>query len=207
MLSVDHVLLSDDLVAARFACDLGACKGACCLVGDAGAPVLAHERELLDAAVPLVHDLLTDEARRVIADVGAWEETAPGVYHTACVDGPAGPGACVFVHYDRGIATCSIERRYHAGQYGWPKPISCHLYPLRVQTLGTPGDPDALDLVNYEQIDLCDPARARGEREDLLLSDFLEGPLTRAYGAEWYQRFQAALAQRRAAPGLPADAP
>ena len=201
MISVDHVLLSDDLTDARFACDLGACKGACCLVGDAGAPVLEHERELLDAAVPLVLPLLTDEARRVIGDVGAWEETAPDLYHTTCVDGPAGPGACVFVTYERGVAKCSIERLYHAGRYGWPKPLSCHLYPLRVQTLGTPGAPDTLDLVNYERIDLCDPARRRGERENLRLADFLEGPLTRAYGADWYARFQATLAQRRDALG------
>lgn len=202
MILVDHVLLSDDLADARFGCDVGACKGACCLVGDAGAPVLDEERALLDAAVPLVLPVLTDEARRVIADRGAWEETAPGVYNTACVDGPAGPGACVFVAYRRGVATCSIEALYHAGRYAWPKPISCALYPLRVQPLGTPGDPDALDLVNYEQIDLCDPARRRGARENLLLSTFLEGPLTRAYGAEWYGRFRSTLAQRRDALGL-----
>ncbi|MBE2185339.1 MAG: DUF3109 family protein [Rhodothermales bacterium] len=199
MLSVDHTLVSDDLVDARFACDLGACKGACCLVGDAGAPVLDDERERLDAAVPLVLPLLTDEARRVIADRGAWEETAPGVYNTACVNGPAGPGACVFVAYERGVALCSIEKLYHAGQTDWPKPISCALYPLRVQTLGH-GD-DALDLVNYEQIDLCDPARRRGQRENVRLSDFLEGPLARAYGQAWLTRLQTALAQRRNALG------
>lgn len=195
MLSIDHVLVSDELTDAQFACDLGACKGACCLVGDAGAPVLADERERLDAAVPLVQHRLTDEARRVIAQTGAWEETAPGVYNTACVDGPDGPGACVFVAYERGIATCSIEKLYHAGKTDWPKPISCALYPLRVQTLGE-GD-DALDLVNYEQIDLCDPARRRGQREHIRLADFLAGPLARAYGADWVARLQTALAQRR----------
>lgn len=200
MLSVDHVLVSDDLTDARFACDLGACKGACCIVGDAGAPVLPEERERLDAAVPLVRHLLTDEARRVIDDEGAWEETAPGLYNTACVDGPRGPGACVFVTYERGVAKCSIETLYHAGRYDWPKPISCALYPLRIQTFGTGSD--ALDLVNYEQIDLCEPARRRGERENIRLSDFIEGPLARAYGPAWVARFQTALAQRRDALGV-----
>lgn len=202
MFSVDHVLLSDDLLDAPFACDLAACHGGCCVVGDAGAPITEDERARLDAALPAVRHLLTDAARRKIEQVGTWEETAPGCYNTTCVDGPAGPGACVFVTYERGTAFCSIERQFRAGKTDWPKPLSCHLYPLRIETYGE-GD-EAIDVVNYERIDLCDPARRCGLRSNVQLADFLEGPLTRAYGADWYSRFRTALDERREALGRPA---
>lgn len=200
MFSVDHVLVSDDLLDAPFACDLAACHGGCCVAGDAGAPVTADERAHLDAALPLVRPLLTPEALRVIDDVGTWEDTGGGHYNTTCVDGPAGAGACVFVTYVRGTAFCSIEKQFRAGKTDWPKPLSCHLYPLRIETVGEGAD--ALDVVNYERIGLCDPARRCGVRTNVQLADFLEGPLTRAYGPDWYRRFQAALAERRDALGI-----
>ena len=197
MFAVDHVLLSDELLDAPFACDLAACRGGCCVQGDAGAPVEPDERAGLEAVYPVVAPLLTPEARAVVAREGVWEETAPGHYNTACVEGrTGGAGACVFVTYDRGVALCAIEKAQRAGKTDVPKPISCHLYPLRIEPAGD------LDVVNYERIPLCDPARTCGARGDVQLADFLEGPLTRKYGADWYGRFRTALDARREALGV-----
>ena len=199
MFAVDHVLVSDDLLEAPFACDLTACRGGCCVQGEAGAPVKDDERAALEAVYPVVEAMLTPEARRVVARGGVWEETGPGRYNTACVPaGQHGAGACVFTTFERGpggrpIALCAIEKAQRAGQTDVEKPISCALYPVRIQSYGD------LDVVNYERISLCDPARACGVRSGIELSDFLEGPLTRRYGAGWYGRFRDAVRERRAA--------
>lgn len=199
MFAVDHVLVSDDLLEAPFACDLGACRGGCCVQGEAGAPITEDERAALEAVYPVVEAMLTPEARRVVARAGVWEETAPGHFNTACIpEGKHGSGACVFVTHERGlggcpIALCSIEKAQRAGRTEIHKPISCALYPIRVQRYGD------LDVINYERIGLCDGARACGVRANIELADFLAAPLARRYGAQWYDRFQAALRERRAA--------
>ncbi len=198
MFAVDHVLVSDDLLEAPFACDLGACRGACCVHGEAGAPITEAERADLEAVYPVVEALLTPEARRVVAREGVWEETAPGHYNTTCVPaGKHGSGACVFTTFARGaggpIALCSIEKAQRAGRTEIAKPLSCALYPIRVQTYGD------LDVLNYDRIELCDPGRACGAQAGVELADFLEAPLTRRYGSLWVGRFKTALAERRAA--------
>jgi hypothetical protein len=198
MFAVDHVLVSDDLLDAPFACDLAACRGGCCVQGEAGAPLEPDERAAIEAVYPVVEAMLTPEARRVVAHEGVWEETAPGHYNTACVPaGRHGSGACVFATFERGIALCSIEKAQRAGRTDVQKPLSCALYPLRIQTYGDPGTPETLDVVNYERIALCDPARACGARTGTALADFLEGPLTRRYGSAWFTRFRAAVRERR----------
>ncbi|HYE58693.1 MAG TPA: DUF3109 family protein [Rhodothermales bacterium] len=192
MFAVDHVLVSDDLLEAPFACDLTACRGGCCVQGEAGAPVEDDERAALEAVYPLVEAMLTPEARRVVAREGVWEETAPGHYNTTCVPaGKHGSGACVFTTFERGVALCAIEKAQQAGRTDIQKPISCALYPIRIQNYGD------LDVINYERISLCDSARACGVRAGIELSAFLEGPLTRRYGAVWYARFREAVRERR----------
>lgn len=188
MFAVDHVLLSDDLLDAPFACNLGACLGGCCVQGSAGAPLEADERARLEAVLPAVEHLLTPQARQVIARDGVWEETADGHYNTTCVEG----GQCVFVTYEGAVAKCAIQKVQAAGKVDFPKPISCHLYPLRIERY------DELEVVNYEQIELCASGRRHGARLGLQLADLLEEPLTRRYGADWYARFRSALDQRRA---------
>lgn len=189
MFVVDDILVSDEIPGARFACDLGACRGACCVQGDAGAPLEADERAVLEAVLPIVRDDLRPEALDVIAAHGVWEETDPGQYATTCVDG----GACVFVTYENGIAQCAIQRAYRAGRVDFEKPISCHLYPIRVQSYGE------FDALNYEQIPLCDPARRNGQCSGVSLVDFVRAPLVRKYGEAWYEKFRAACAARRVA--------
>jgi hypothetical protein len=193
MFAIDHVLVSDDLIDAAFACDLGACHGACCVQGEAGAPLVRSELAGLERVVPSVEHLLTDEARAVIAERGPWEETFPGRLNTTCV--PAGP--CVFVTYEGPVAKCAIERAFREGRTDVHKPQSCHLYPVRIECY------DEMEVLNYEQIPLCVGGRQRGGRLGILLADFLREPLARRYGDDWYARFRSHVAQKRAQKGLP----
>ncbi|HLT47060.1 MAG TPA: DUF3109 family protein [Rubricoccaceae bacterium] len=202
MFAVDHVLVSDAVLDAPFACHLGACLGACCVHGDSGAPLEPEERAALEQVLPVVEADLRPEARATIRREGVWEEVAPGEYATTCVDGRE----CVFVVYegpaDRPVAKCAIQQAYQAGRVGFEKPISCHLFPIRVQRHGEGAD--AVEVLNYEQIGLCSPAVRHGRRTGVQLADFLERPLTRRYGPRWYRKFREAVAARRAAL---ADAP
>lgn len=189
MFAVDDILISDAVLDAPFTCHLGACKGACCVHGDSGAPLEDHERAELEAALPAVERDLRPEALAVIAEQGPWTEEAPGEFATSCVDGRE----CVFVVYRKGVALCALQQAYHEGRLAFEKPISCHLYPIRVEHYG------GQTVLNYEQIDLCRPAIPHGRRLGVVLHDFLRVPLSRAFGARWYERFRAACIERAAA--------
>lgn len=192
MFAVDNILVSDELLEARFACNLGACLGACCVQGDSGAPLEDHEREKLDEVLPIVRKDLRPEALAVIEREGTWEETSSGQYATTCVDG----AECVFVTYDGPVAKCAIQKAYREGRTDFPKPVSCHLYPIRVENYGD------VEALNYEKIGICEPGRRCGTRSGVLLADFLEEPLVRKYGEEWYARFRETLEERRKVLGV-----
>jgi len=187
MFVVDNILISDDVVDAPFACNLGACHGACCVRGDSGAPLDPDEREELEAVLPVVERRLRPEAREVIGERGVWEEITPGEFATTCV----GTSECVFVVYDGPVAKCAIEQAYHAGKTTFRKPISCHLYPIRVESLGE------FDGLNYERIELCESGVRRGKRENVQLSDFLSEALSRKYGSKWVEKLKETLIERR----------
>ena len=199
MFAVDHVLVSDALLDAPFACRLSACFGACCVHGDRGAPLDDGERQALDDALPAVAHRLRPEARAEIDRRGPWEG-APGDYHTTTVRGRE----CVFVVYEggpsRAVAKCALQQAFWDGETTFEKPVSCHLYPVRVQSFGEGAE--AVDLLNYERIGLCAPAVPHGERAGVQLADFLDRPLTRKYGAAWTERFHDRLRQRRAEVGI-----
>ena len=191
MFAVDHVLVTDELLDAPFACHLGSCLGGCCVQGDSGAPLEEDERQRLERALPRVQKDLRPEALAVITQKGVWEETEPGRYATTCVD----DAECVFVTYDGPVAKCALQKAHQEGRIDFPKPISCHLYPLRIETY------DTCEVINYEKIPMCDPGRKHGCRTDVQLADFLREPLTRRYGAEWYEAFRQTLQARRQALG------
>ena len=199
MFAVGPVLVSDAVLDAPFACHLGACLGACCVHGDSGAPLEPGEREVLERVLPAIERELRPEAREAIRREGVWEEVAPRDYATTCVEGRE----CVFVVYEGPVAKCAIQRAYHAGRVDFEKPISCHLFPLRVERHGE-GE-EAVEVLNYERSALCRPAVRHGRRTGTQLAGFLEKPLTRRYGPRWYRQFQDAVAARRAAlAGVPA---
>jgi len=166
-----RVEIPDQLHEVPFACDLSACKGACCTIpGGRGAPLLDAEVARIEHAATIVKDHLSSEHQKVLAESGTCEG-GPGSFHTTLVDG----GPCVFVVFQDGVARCSIEQAYFKGLLDWRKPISCHLFPLRV-------DKGVVDRVRYEQLQACDPAVERGMREGISLIEFTREALTRAYG-------------------------
>jgi hypothetical protein len=187
MFVVDQVLISDDVVQAAFCCSLGACKGACCVVGESGAPLEESELTEIEAILPHIKDRLRDEALAVIEKDGAWEEITPGYYATTCVD----DSECVFVRYDGLIAKCAIQEAYQEGKISFEKPISCHLFPLRAEQLGE------YESLNYEQVEICKPAITHGESTATYLAEYLEKPLVRKYGSEWYREFMVMVRERR----------
>lgn len=189
MFQVQHTIISNDVATFRFACDLLRCKGACCVVGDAGAPVKQSEIPILNKAWEQLNGALRDRAREVVAAQGLIQNgaTAPELN---CTDG----AECVFVTYDRnGIAGCAIHQAWAEGRFGWIKPLSCHLFPVRIMSVGD------TDYLNLEYVpSLCSPACEKGASQGIYLSDYLQEPLTRAYGAEWYRLFKAACREVRA---------
>ena len=192
MFVVDDVLISDDVVEAVFSCNLTACRGACCVQGASGAPLEKSELAEVEKALEVVRPKLRPEALEVIEEEGVWEEVAPGYYATTCV----GDAECVFVRYDGPVAKCSIQEAFYAGKTDWEKPISCHLYPIRIKQLGE------FEALNYEQIDICAPAIPHGKRLGVGLAEMLERPLSRKYGADWYAQFLLMVKERREILGM-----
>lgn len=170
----DGVLLDSRILTTSFACDLGGCRGACCTVpGGRGAPVREDEVQVMMEAAEAVRPFLSSRHQQVLDTQGPLEGP-PGDRTTTCVGG----AACVFVVEDGGIASCSIERLFRAGRFPWRKPVSCHLYPLRI-------DPGVPERVRYEEAPICRAGRERGAREGVPLTSFLREALERAYGRAW----------------------
>ena len=190
MFMVQHTLLSEDIAHARFACDISRCKGACCVVGDSGAPVSKKEVAVLNKAYSQLKDGLSVEARDTVSAKGLVQESGDQKLELSCVS----TGECVFVQYtDKGVATCAIQNAFYKGEFDWEKPISCHLYPLRIKKLS------GIEWIDYEYIaSLCSAACDRAEKEGIYLADFLKKPLIRRYGEAWYEEFVAACEYIRA---------
>lgn len=192
MFAVCDTLISDDLLDAPFTCNLNACHGACCVEGTSGAPLEADERALLEDILPRVRPFMRSEALAVVERDGVWEADGPDGYATTCVDG----AECVFVTYDGPVAKCAIQKAYEKGRIDVPKPISCHLFPIRVERHGT------YDVLNYERVALCEPACTLGKRRQVQLVDMVREALQRKFGAAWYEAFRATWEERRRLLGL-----
>lgn len=179
MFVIGEVKIDEEIADARFACDLTACQGACCtLPGGRGAPLREDEVARLESALPSVRKYLSPEHLELIARRGV-AEGGDGDRTTTCID----DRACVFVFYEEGIARCSIEKSFLAGEIDWRKPFSCHLFPLRRSS-------GVSERMRYERIPECDPALRQGRRKDIALHDFLREALIRTYGDQWYQDFR-----------------
>ncbi len=189
MFRVGDTILSKSIATAQFACDVTQCKGACCVVGESGAPLSTDEVPRVEEAFELLADELSAAAREEVARVGVVRGSQKKGYEITCVD----DNECIFVDYtEEGVAECTIQRAWMAGELSWEKPLSCHLYPIRLSRVGT------FDYANFEYIpDLCSAGCGRGEREGIYLSDYLEKPLTRRYGKEWYSEFRRACDEIR----------
>lgn len=181
MFKVRNTILSEDIATAKFACDITQCKGACCVVGNAGAPVSKDEIPVLKKAYRLLKDDLRPRAREVVEKEGLIKGNNREGYELNCTDDKE----CVFVEYtDEDIAICAIQKAFFEGRINWEKPLSCHLFPVRLKRVVD------FDYANFEYIpELCSAGCENGNEKGTYLSEFLEKPLTRRYGEEWYKEF------------------
>ncbi|MDE6463636.1 MAG: DUF3109 family protein [Muribaculaceae bacterium] len=177
MLQIQDTLVSLDLIERFFCCDLGSCKGQCCLEGDAGAPVTEEEDERIKAILPEIWDDLLPAARREIEDGGTSYRDVEGELVTQLVENRN----CVFATLaDDGTWICALEKACREGRTDFLKPVSCHLYPVRLKKYPT------FTAVNYDRWKICAAAEVLGRAKGIRAYKFLEGPLRRRFGDEWY---------------------
>lgn len=183
MLQIQNALVSLDLAEEFFVCDLAKCLGQCCIEGDAGAPITEDEKMKLEKVLPVVWDDLLPAAREVIERQGVAYTDEEGDLVTSIVDGRD----CVFTTYaPGGMCLCAVEKAFREGKCDWRKPMSCYLYPLRLTEY-----PD-FTAVNYHRWKICKCARTLGRKEGVRLYEFMRGPLTERFGAEWYDELKQA---------------
>jgi hypothetical protein len=181
MISIDKTLVSEELLEKEFVCDLSACKGACCVEGTGGAPLEEEEIQLLKNYYPLYKEYLTPKGIAVIEKEGFHAVGDDGGLETPLIEG----GACVFIRYDDdGTAKCGVEQAHIDGKIPWKKPVSCHLYPARVDKYAS------FEAVNYHKWDICAPACDCGANLKVPVYKFLKEALIRKFGAEWYAELE-----------------
>jgi hypothetical protein len=177
MMKVGEVLVSDDIRDKEFVCNLEKCKGACCVEGDFGAPLVQEELAILEEIYPKVKKYLSPEGIAEIEKQGTHTVDDEGELCTPIISGRE----CVYAIYDeKKILKCGIEQAYKAGDIDWKKPISCHLYPIRVTAKKD------FEALNYHKWHICTPACALGKELQVPVYKFLRDPLVRKYGEPWY---------------------
>ncbi|MCO5275397.1 MAG: DUF3109 family protein [Flavobacteriales bacterium] len=187
---IEHrgVLLSEELFEKQFVCNLDACKGACCEVGDSGAPLTPEEAKLIGKHYAAIEPYMTARGKKSVKDQGCTSVVdMDGELVTPLVQEYA---ECVYAKKDkRGIWKCGIEQAFHDGKIPFNKPISCHLYPIRVTKL------KYHDALNYHQWEICDPACKLGAELGIPVFRFLKNALVREYGEEWYDELEVIYAE------------
>ncbi len=182
MIAIDNTLISEDVLEKKFVCDLNACKGACCVAGDSGAPLDKEELAILESVFDDVKPYMVKKGIKAIEKQGLYVIDGDGDYTTPLVSKGA---ECAFVFFDdKKIAKCAIEQAYNDGKIKWQKPISCHLYPIRIKKLKD------YDAVNYDKWDVCKPACECGKKLNVPVYKFLKTPLIRKYGKNWFKQLE-----------------
>ena len=185
MFQLGKTIVSEDLIEKDFVCNLNACKGACCIEGEAGAPVAPEEGEILREIYPKVKPFLRKEGIASIEKQGTHIETEWGEFETPLIDG----NECAYVTFRNGIAGCGIEEAYNAGAIDFIKPVSCHLYPVRVEEYSE------FSAVNYHRWPICDPACALGKELQVPIYKFVKTALIRKFGENWYTELEKVASQ------------
>ncbi len=175
MYSIDNILIDEDIISSCFACNLDKCNGACCTFpGEFGAPLLDSEIGIIDKSLDNAKEFLDNRSIQIINDEGFFEGEK-GSYTTMCID----KKDCVFVYYQGKIAKCALEKAYFEGKSEFRKPLSCHLFPIRIAKFGS-------DYLYYEKIGECASAIDSGNEAKVRLYEFLKEPIVRAKGESWY---------------------
>ena len=182
MIQIGDKIVSMDLFDNHFICDLQKCEGNCCVFGDSGAPLEEDEVGILEENIELIKPFMRPEGIRAVEEQGSWMIDRDGDKVTPLV----GREECAYVIFENDIAWCAIEKAYKEGVITYQKPVSCHLYPIRVSPLNS-----AIAL-NYHKWSICEPARVLGKKEDLPVFRFLKDPITRVYGKDFYDELELA---------------
>ena len=192
MIIIDDTSVSDDLYLVRFCCNLARCQGACCVAGDAGAPLEEDEISILEDDLQQIKPFMTERGIEAVKEVGVFDYDIHARFVTPLVN----DGECAFAIFEDGIAFCAIEKAYFEGKTKFRKPVSCHLYPVRITKYET------FDAVNYEKWNICKPALKLGNKDGIPLYKFLKEALVRKYGLKWYQRLETEIHLRDAEKNL-----
>jgi len=184
MVEIGDTIVSFDLFEQQFCCDLDICKGQCCVEGDAGAPLEMDEIAKLEEVLPAIWNDLSEAARKVIDAQGVAYSDAEGDLVTSIVN----RRECVFSYIDsaEGVCKCAIEKAYHEGKTSFYKPISCHLYPIRLKKFKD------FTAVTYHRWSVCSCAETKGHKLQLPVYKFLKTPLIRRFGETWYKELEEA---------------
>ncbi len=184
MLQIDNALISLNILEKKFVCELGACKGECCVEGDAGAPLEEGETKILEEIYPIVKKHMTTEGKKAVKKFGKWVIDSDGDKVTPLVNNRE----CAYTYKNKdGIIFCAIEKAFLNKELDFQKPLSCHLYPIRITKYKD------FEAVNYETNHLCIPARINGEKLGIEIYRFVKTPLIRKYGEEWYRQLEIAV--------------
>ncbi len=183
MIAIDNTLISDDIFTEPFCCDLSLCKGACCVDGDAGAPLNEEEISILEDCIEEIFPFMSEEGKAVVAAKGVFECDSFDDYTTPLINN----SECAYLVFEEDKpAGCAIEYAFAQGKIDFRKPISCHLYPIRISRMGTD------DVLNYHRWQICKCAIKKGEAENIKIYEFQKNALIRKFGEEWYEKVLAA---------------
>lgn len=182
MLSIENTLVSLDVIEEHFVCDLNACKGACCVQGEYGAPLEENELPILENIYENVKPYLTQEGIEAIEKEGKHVFLKEENKHATPL---RKDGACAYTVFENGVAMCGIERAWKDGKVDFQKPVSCHLYPIRITKH------QHYDAVNYERWEICKAACANGKKLKIPVYKFLKDALIRKYGQTYYDTLEA----------------
>ncbi len=181
MFQLGKTIVSEDIIEKDFMCNLSACKGACCVGGDAGAPLEEEEVKILQKIYPKIKPFLRLEGIKVIEEQGVFVTLEDGELETPLVNNEN----CAYVNFDnRGVAICGIEEAYNQSEISWKKPVSCHLYPVRVK------DYSEFSAVNYHKWEICDDACTLGKELQIPIYKFVKEALIRKFGEDWYMELE-----------------
>ncbi len=182
MIQIAETLVSEELLKKKFVCELSACKGECCIAGDSGAPLDQDELEILESVYDKVKPYMTKQGIEAVEDQGHYLTDLDNDFVTPLVEGDK---ECAYVYFDKGIAKCAIEKAYLNGEISWRKPISCHLYPVRLTKMRS-----GVVALNYDKWSICAPACDNGKALNVKVYRFLREPLIRKFGEQWFSELE-----------------
>lgn len=186
MIIIQQTLVSEEILDKEFVCNLNACHGACCVEGDEGAFVDEDEKKMLKKVYPKVKPYLTKEGIKAIEKQGYYITNDEGILKTPLMNN----GPCAYTYFEYGIALCGIEKAFNDKKIKWQKPVSCHLYPIRISKVGD------FEALNYERWSICKPACKNGKELGVPIFRFVRSALVRKYGDEFYNALEATYEYR-----------